>query len=150
MTVKKCSACHEEKDESEFHKRTASPDGLHYMCKACASMWQKDKNKKNSSKKAYERAVKADAHKESSLRRHYNMSLHEFEILLEKQSSACAICGRSPDGFQRSFAVDHDHVTGVVRGILCPDCNRGLGGFHDDPGILRKAVDYLLTKIEPE
>lgn len=146
MTTKICAQCKQEKDESEFYKRTASPDGLHYRCKKCLS--EKEKKDKKA-KKAYETAKRADARKESSLKRHYNISLGEFEVMLANQSGVCAICGREPDGFQRAFAVDHDHITGRVRGILCPDCNRGLGGFQDDPELLRKAAEYL-AKIEPE
>lgn len=68
------------------------------------------------------------------------------------QGGRCAIC-RTPvanileyDGDARlSTHVDHCHTTGAVRGILCRDCNTGLGGFRDDPERLRAAMAYLET-----
>ena len=60
----------------------------------------------------------------------------------------CAICGnvRSSDG--RALAVDHDHVTGEVRGLLCNFCNRGIGMFRDNPRLLGRAALYLRGKLK--
>ena len=88
-------------------------------------------------------ALSADARKDANFRRRYGITLAAYDNLLRAQGGGCAICGRSPDEFKRAFAIDHDHKTGVIRGILCPDCNRGLGGFHDSPELLRKAADFL-------
>jgi hypothetical protein len=68
--------------------------------------------------------------------------VEEYEAMLSKQCGACAICKRpSPDG--RRLHIDHDHSTGLVRGLLCHDCNRGLGIFKDSHVILKAAVKYL-------
>jgi len=53
----------------------------------------------------------------------------------------CAICG-NPGGKKR-LCVDHDHVTGKIRGILCDNCNVGIGRLKDDIGLLYRAIDYL-------
>jgi len=69
-----------------------------------------------------------------------------YEILLEKQQGACAICGGKQQqrmGKQPRFAVDHDHKSGIVRGLLCGKCNRAIGQLGDDPAVLRAAADYL-------
>lgn len=78
-------------------------------------------------------------------RRHraYGLTKVELELLLA-QNEGCGICGttewgRGPKGPQ----VDHDHATGAVRGVLCNNCNNGLGRFNDDPALLLKAVAYL-------
>jgi hypothetical protein len=81
------------------------------------------------------------------LKRNYGISLEQFNILAEAQNWRCKICGYLPDPSakhnQSVLHVDHDHVTGRVRGLLCPKCNRGLGLLGDDPNLLQKAIDYL-------
>lgn len=65
-----------------------------------------------------------------------------FDLLLERQGGRCAICGCTPR--TRRLAVDHDHETGLVRGLLCSRCNHDLlGAAHDDVEVLRRAVRYL-------
>jgi hypothetical protein len=75
----------------------------------------------------------------------YGISVREYDALLTTQGGGCAICGRTenPGRFRQSLPVDHNHETGAIRGILCIDCNRGLGMFRDDPRLLRKAATYL-------
>jgi hypothetical protein len=69
-------------------------------------------------------------------------SLQEYERLKERQRGVCAICGRPPVGKQR-LSVDHCHVTGQVRGLLCDPCNTALGLLGDDPERLLAAARYL-------
>ena len=71
----------------------------------------------------------------------YGLSLEAYQELLAQQGGVCAICG-SPPG-KRALAVDHDHVTGEVRALLCTRCNVGIGGFRDDPQLLVAAIAYL-------
>lgn len=74
----------------------------------------------------------------------YGISEDEFTALLEAQGGTCAICGSDEwPGKDNAPHVDHDHKTGVVRGILCSNCNHGLGKFKDDPKRLRAAAEYL-------
>jgi hypothetical protein len=61
--------------------------------------------------------------------------------LLSAQDGRCAICGAERG--TRRLAIDHDHTTGFIRGLLCVRCNTGLGSFRDDPELLRKAIEYL-------
>ena len=85
---------------------------------------------------------------EDSLRRillkKYGMTQDDYDRMVARQRNRCAICRRkwsASDG--RAWSIDHDHVTGQVRGLLCNDCNRALGLFRDDPKILRFAVRYV-------
>ncbi|MBP5870856.1 hypothetical protein F3K34_13455 [Streptomyces sp. LBUM 1486] len=73
------------------------------------------------------------------------MTAWDYEQLLKRQNSRCAICGTNKPGHtpDRLFDIDHDHVTGKVRGLLCQHCNMGLGQFMDDLDRLRKAIKYL-------
>jgi hypothetical protein len=65
----------------------------------------------------------------------------EYARRLQEQGGVCAIC-KLPPG-EKQLAVDHDHETGEIRGLLCNDCNLGLGFFRDDPDLLRHAGAYL-------
>lgn len=66
----------------------------------------------------------------------------EYHELLATQDGLCAICRSEPGHY--ALAIDHDHATGVVRGLLCTNCNVGLGHFKDDPAVLQAALAYLL------
>ena len=72
--------------------------------------------------------------------RKYALTDTEFEALVDRQEGRCAICQRVPDG---PLAIDHDHATGRVRGLLCRMCNLGIGHLRDDPALLRAALSYL-------
>ena len=60
-----------------------------------------------------------------------------------KQDGCCAICKKPQVEFKRAFAVDHDHKTGEIRGLLCSKCNITLGNSNDDVAILEQAIQYL-------
>lgn len=76
--------------------------------------------------------------REYKLRRKYGISEADFQRLLAKQKGLCAVCESAP-----GTDVDHNHVTGKVRGILCPKCNKALGLFKDSSFVLAKAIFYL-------
>lgn len=69
---------------------------------------------------------------------YYSMSIDEWDERLIAQSGRCAICGHAAD-----LVVDHCHATKMVRALLCPTCNSGLGHFKDDPVALRAAAEYV-------
>ena len=81
-----------------------------------------------------------DKRRDYNLRRHYGISLDQFEQLLREQELRCAIC--AVEFFERPH-VDHNHATGTVRGLLCSRCNTGIGLFQDDKILLLLAVKYL-------
>lgn len=74
----------------------------------------------------------------------YGVAPGEVDAQRQAQSGRCAICSAvlRRAGGRRGEAVDHCHETGVVRGLLCGGCNRGLGHFGDDPEVLRRAAQY--------
>jgi len=73
----------------------------------------------------------------------FGLTLGQYDILFESQGGRCAICQRRQSEFKIRLAVDHDHATGRVRGLLCADCNRVLGMMEDSTDRLQNAVDYL-------
>lgn len=78
-----------------------------------------------------------------NLRSQYGISLDDYQVLLDKQQGVCAVCKKPPQGKRKFLAVDHDHQTGKIRGLLCTTCNVGLGALQDNPDLLRAALVYL-------
>jgi hypothetical protein len=115
-----CRGCNETKPMDAFGRRGA---GWVSRCKTCT----------NASAQVRNLAIK------------YGMTLDDYERMHAQQSGVCAICMRSSvyKGEERRLAVDHDHTTGKVRGLLCQTCNRVLGLVDDNVEVLRRAIDYL-------
>lgn len=78
------------------------------------------------------------------MKKQYGITLDEYATLLASQGGACAICRRQETG--KRLAVDHDHTTGVVRGLLCQKCNTALGLLGDDIHLIDAAWTYLCTR----
>lgn len=79
--------------------------------------------------------------KDGWYKRTYGINLEQYEALLVAQGHRCAICGEPYNG---SLCVDHDHSSGVVRGLLCNECNIALGMAHDDVVVLNNVISYLV------
>jgi hypothetical protein len=77
-------------------------------------------------------------------RRKYGLRRADYMALLQRQHERCAICGR-----RIALVVDHCHETGRIRGLLCRDCNLGIGYLRDDPKLLRQALKYLKSAPAP-
>lgn len=88
------------------------------------------------------------------LRDNYGMTPEDYEATLEAQGGVCAICKRPEramrDGNLMRLAVDHCHATGGVRGLLCVTCNRALGLFGEDLGLMEACVRYLDRHVSKE
>ena len=84
------------------------------------------------------------AKRETRLREQYGIGNVEFDAMLEKQGGGCAICGKiHKEKSGGRLHVDHCHSSGAVRGLLCGNCNNGLGRFADDEARLERAAEYL-------
>jgi hypothetical protein len=125
--VKRCPDCGETKPLEEFPRNRNGRDGRHAYCKPCH-------NARGRESKA--RLYGGSRH--YHLLHRYGIGADEVNAMIERQGGVCAICGR-PDPEH----VDHDHATGRIRGILCFNCNGGLGQLGDDPERLRAAAAYL-------
>lgn len=116
------------------------PDGMRWCARCQQLLSRTEFNSKKG--RGYCIDCTATYNLEYRLKTQYNMSLDQYYELFQFQEQRCAICRNRPRS--RMMAVDHDHKTGEVRGLLCTSCNhRVLGGAHDDIGILRRAVEYL-------
>lgn len=82
--------------------------------------------------------------RDSDLKRKFGIGHEDYTALLKRQGGCCAICkAKKPGGRWSHFAVDHDHLNGNVRGLLCVRCNRGVGLFRDDATLFKSAAIYL-------
>lgn len=83
------------------------------------------------------------------LRDKYGITEEQYDEMLAAQEGKCAICSTDkPTGKWKVFAIDHCHDTGKVRGLLCNECNRGMGLLRDAPELLIKAAEYLNKNIK--
>lgn len=84
--------------------------------------------------------------RKARLKNTFGLTVQDYENLLDSQGKCCAICGTdTPTGKWKVFAVDHCHTTGAVRGLLCNECNRGMGLLRDSAELCMKASLYLTT-----
>lgn len=122
-------------------RRTHRPGKLVSECTPC-------KVERNRRYRQENRERCLEIERKSKFKRQYGISLEDYDNMLAAQNGGCAICGTTtPSNRTMFFAVDHCHTTGVVRGLLCTKCNRGLGLFNDDTARLRNAVGYLERNI---
>lgn len=121
---KHCMRCREVLPVSAFGPNRARDDGLQEYCRPC--------------KRSYANALYARTRGQSLYR--YGMTVEDYDRMLAEQEGRCAACGDVPT---KRLHVDHDHSTGQVRGLLCGECNLGIGKFKDDPERLESAARYL-------
>ena len=74
-------------------------------------------------------------------------TLIDFKKAVEQYGSKCQICGSDGSKHKKGLVVDHDHITGIYRGILCAFCNTAIGYLKDDPKIMKKAINYINKKL---
>lgn len=139
--MKACKKCGETKVLKDFGKGHCK-DGYQGICKACRPKpepWLKRKSEDFA--KRYSR--------NTNLKFKFGITADEYDVLHQKQNGLCAIC-QQPERFIHAktkkpamLAVDHDHATGNIRGLLCARCNRGIGYLQHDIEIIRRAEEYL-------
>lgn len=139
--IKTCVKCKLPKKFEEFKPHSRRKDGRSHICIQCVRnrklKWDRDNHKAKRSYKKHKESIRNNFFK-----RTYGITVAQYNDMLLKQNSLCKICNRTcPSG--KLLAVDHCHVTGKVRGLLCAKCNMGLGYFEDNPNFLEIAVDYL-------
>lgn len=137
--MKKCTKCGELKLLSAFGKHKKNKDGLRFRCKSCEATNTRIKRKQVLEQDYLGTRLKERAR---NLKRMFGMTLEEYDEKLFLQNNVCKICKKQCKTGKR-LAVDHDHVSGKIRDLLCTNCNQGLGKFQDNPELLEKAAEYL-------
>jgi len=125
---KRCLKCGQTKSQDEFHLSSSSKDGLGSWCRHCA----------------------LGKGRRIQLQQRYNLTVEQYELMLKSQNNVCAICGKLEiikSGIKvKRLAVDHNHTTGKVRGILCATCNLLIAHVENNPKIFEKIPEYLREK----
>lgn len=121
-------------------------------CSKCQNKWSKKHYSKNKNKYNTRCSVKKKILTlKSNLKKRNNISIDEYNLMVEKQCNLCAICKKpeSRKDYRNNItirlSVDHCHKSQKIRGLLCDKCNRGIGHFDDSPEILKSAIDYLIN-----
>jgi hypothetical protein len=114
--VKRCSRCKIEKEIDQFRKRRSAPDGRQYLCNEC--------------------------HRDDTRNRKYGITSASYDAMLEQQGGGCAVCHEACITGRR-LAVDHEHASGQVRGLLCSRCNVAVGFLQESRVLARNVADYL-------
>ena len=128
-----CKHGHPWVEENIEHK-----NGNRMCCKECRKINGRERAKKKNKTQAGK-----DAKKNTVLKLTYGITFKQYQDMMETQDYKCAICERHQSEFIRKFSVDHCHITDVVRGLLCGNCNVGIGNLQDNIEILEKAIKYL-------
>ena len=172
--MKTCIKCNQIKEESEFCYNKSQKYRLHNWCNVCiatevkiynlrsavkrkalreaAEKAHRSNEKRKAARKKYNSSDEAKAilkkkNLKSQLKCKYNITIQDYNKMLAEQNECCAICGIHP---HKVLNVDHDHITGKVRGLLCTKCNIMLGNAKDSREVLLKAVSYLENILEQE
>lgn len=152
--MKICARCEQEKPRKAFTRQTRQPDGLDRWCRACKAEVNATYVGRLSEEKRAEwldrRRTRRPTDPESARKRRnqfllgkFGITLDDYERMLVAQSGCCKICGTSDSGLQNGvFAVDHDHATGLVRGLLCRVCNIHVGYVE------RAGLELVLAYLE--
>lgn len=125
--MKICIRCNENKPLNKFGNHPTAKDGKRNQCESCRYQLRKNRPKHDHQIKNYRAA-------------RYGITMEEFNLMLNNQNNACAIC---KSNFIKNPHIDHCHETKIVRGLLCGNCNTGIGLLRDDPKLLKEAFKYL-------
>ena len=118
---KTCTACKEEKNLDQYYKQTKAKDGYRNVCKPC------DKVRRNASR--------------------YGLTPEQYNQMYVDQEGKCYICETHEGELSQVLYIDHCHVSGNVRKLLCHECNTGIGMFKDNPKLLQRALQYVQKSL---
>lgn len=138
-----CTKCKEVKPVAEFYPHAKIARGYQYWCRDCTHLERIERAKI---------PVDPNVRRRHALWSMYRLTVAQYDAMYEQQGGRCAICGVPKDSWEpgvgvagrdRFLVVDHCHVNGHVRGLLCGNCNHGIGKFKENPENLLAAIAYL-------
>lgn len=148
--MKTCSKCKKEKELSEFYKHKRKKDGYSDYCKECDKEYcKKFRNENKEHLKQYKKKHYKDNiqdYKNNSLKNLYGVTIEEYNSMFDEINGICPGCGEqifNTINSENPAVVDHNHKTGLVRGLLCGRCNSLLGFAKDNATTLENLTNYL-------
>jgi hypothetical protein len=140
-TMKMCTVCKVAKPFEDFYdgykakkqRDVTNKKYPHSRCKECDHARVRIYHKDNKAKVTKRQLI-------SHRRRIYGLNEEEYNNMILSQNNLCAICNKPSN---KTLHIDHDHVTGRVRGLLCSNCNLGIGLLEEDLVVLNRAIEYL-------
>lgn len=148
-----CRRCEIPKAIDQFWKSSYKSSGLLQYCKTCANLNRKEtrhRQKSGDIKHTFKfnsldkNTVEYKNHQRNrKLKVTYGITLDDYNKMFSIQSGCCDICKTHQSQLKRPLDVDHNHDTGEVRGLLCSNCNTGIGLLKDSSEILTLAIKYL-------
>ena len=128
-----CKRCNEYLPKDYFGSDKSRISGKSIYCKACRARLAK-----------VQRKLKPKEKSQYSRLRRYGISKERYQEMMEEQEGSCAICKtKEPSSIHQELYIDHDHLTGIVRGLLCRNCNLMLGFAKDNVSVLKGCIEYL-------
>lgn len=141
-----CFNCGVRKKIDKFAKQAECTDGRAGICHKCRAAQSKKYRREHP---VYERKRQKYNSIYAGCKR-AGISTKQYFEMFRAQNGKCAICGVSHLELDRLLSIDHDHNVEIIRGLLCNNCNAGLGLFRDNPNMLASAIKYLekYTKVK--
>lgn len=142
--LNECAKCHFVLPLAEFGKSKTKKNGLDSRCRIRKRPTKEQRAQRNPelAKVSNKRWRQKNAKSYVRLKK-YGLSKDDYQAILLKQNSKCAICGIPQAELLYDLAIDHCHITETIRGLLCKKCNLGIGNFGDNIAILKNAIKYL-------
>ena len=145
-----CCVCKIQKQNKDFYKNISinhyggKSFRIRTECKECIKKRLRDKFNQNYHHNLEKKRIAyRNKHKFKNIKSQYGIEKDEYFVLITKSNGICSICNKKINNPQ----IDHCHKTGKVRGILCANCNLGLGNFKDDINSLKNAIKYLEKSV---
>ncbi len=153
MTTRVCKRCGTEHSIVDYHVVSGCKGGRRPVCRYCIRKHQtenyaNDRERRQRKQREWN-AANPRAVRECNLRKKYGMGVKEYEIMFGMQGGRCLVCGEPETvcdgrGKLKRLAVDHNHDTGEIRGLLCQKCNQALGLLGENPVIIRNLANYIV------
>jgi hypothetical protein len=132
MISKICTRCKTEKEIDKFPNQAKGKNGKASECQKCYS-----------ERNAIWKTKNADQLKKYKWKFNFNLTPEDYNKMFEDQHGCCAVCKRHQCNFTRRLCVDHCHITGKVRGLLCGGCNTAQGLLKEDIDIIDSLKEYI-------
>lgn len=134
--AKWCNQCRRYLEIKCFSRSSRTRDGLRAGCKECCNKKHKD--------------ITSESRRKYGLKKLYGMTPEDYEEILNQQNRVCFLCfeeeTRVTSNGTTKLSVDHNHITGKVRGLLCHRCNVALGFVQENPDLIKRMISYLERK----